>query len=49
MVATTKSGAGTITTFWGTVIDEANLPPMEPYVLAAYRRMWTDPDVFADY
>ena len=47
MVATTKTG--TITTHWGTVIDESNLPPMEPFVLAANRRMWTDPDVFAGY
>jgi hypothetical protein len=47
MATTTKSK--TITTSWGTEIDEASLPPMEPFVLAAYRRMWTDPDVFAGY
>jgi len=41
--------AKTFTTHWGVEIDEAHLPPMEPYVLAAYRRMWTDPDVFAGY
>ena len=45
----TTTTSKTITTHWGTVIDEANLPPMEPFVLAAYRRMWTDPDVFAGY
>ena len=34
-----------------TVVDEreANLPPVPPHVLVAYRRMWRDPDVFAGF
>ena len=33
----------------GVEIDEANLPPMAPHVLAAYRRMWREPGLFEAY
>jgi hypothetical protein len=30
-------------------IDEGTLPPMPPHVLAAFRRMWRDPELFDAY
>ncbi|HEY7034958.1 MAG TPA: DUF5678 domain-containing protein [Thermomicrobiales bacterium] len=29
--------------------DEMNLPPMPPKILAAYKRMWSEPDLFDDF
>jgi hypothetical protein len=39
----------TIMTNTGVEIDESRLPPLPPLALAAYRRMWREPQLFDAY